>query len=217
MAWTSGIQINVGCNVILYHHYMSMCIPHFASLGFHMVSIYSATWAAVTSIALDRIFLRVSGYLIPRVMWTTRFRNECKSTSSVAGNATDMACKLDDCHIFVIRWMHLHSITRNFNELIYGPSWTILRHIIKNGCGVTIAANTCRRCGVVGSTLTFRSIIWVRIQASLIFTSWSISLQQAEIIGEVLTGRFSSSTAVVHSALATLRGGRLNRVAAYQW
>jgi len=42
------------------------------------------------------------------------------------------------------------------------------------------------RCGVVGSTL--------------IFTSWCISLQQAEITDEVLTGRFSSSTAVVHSA-----------------
>jgi len=47
---------------------------------------------------------------------------------------------------------------------------------------------------------------------SLIFTSWCISLQQAEIAGEVLTGRISSSTAVVHSA--GYPPGRANRVAA---
>jgi len=40
-------------------------------------------------------------------------------------------------------------------------------------------------------------------------------LQQAEITGEVLTGRFSSSTAVVHSA--SYPPGRANQVAAYQW
>jgi len=73
------------------------------------------------------------------------------------------------------------------------------------------------RCGVVGSTLAFGSIGhgFVRIRAPLIFTSWCISLQQAEITGEVLTGRFSSSTAVVHSA--SYPSGRANRVAAYQW
>jgi len=38
---------------------------------------------------------------------------------------------------------------------------------------------------------------------------------QAEITGEVLTGRFSSSTAVTHSA--SFPPGKVNRVAAYQW
>jgi len=59
-----------------------------------------------------------------------------------------------------------------------------------------------KRCGVVCSTYTRFRIhrSWVRIRAPLIFTSWFMSLQQAEITGEVLTGRFSSSTAVVHSA-----------------
>jgi len=42
-----------------------------------------------------------------------------------------------------------------------------------------------------------------------------IGLLQADITGEVLTGRFSSSTAVVHSAIYP--PGRANRVAAYQW
>jgi len=53
------------------------------------------------------------------------------------------------------------------------------------------------RCGVVGSTLTFGSIgHGFEFRAPLIFTLWCISLQQAEITDEVLTGRFSSSTAV---------------------
>jgi len=56
---------------------------------------------------------------------------------------------------------------------------------------------------------------WVRIRAPLSFTSWCISLQQAEITDEVLPGRFSSSTAVVHSA--SYPPGKANRVAAYQW
>jgi len=74
------------------------------------------------------------------------------------------------------------------------------------------------RCGVVGGTLAFGSLIrsWVRIRAPLIFTSRGISLQQAEITGEVLTGRFSSSTAAVHSA-SYPPGRAINRVAAYQW
>jgi len=42
-----------------------------------------------------------------------------------------------------------------------------------------------------------------------------ISLQQAEITGEVLTERFSSSIVVVHSA--SYPPGKANRVAAYQW
>jgi len=72
------------------------------------------------------------------------------------------------------------------------------------------------RCGVVGSTLAFGSIgHGFRNRAPLIFTSWCISLQQAEITGEVLTGRFSSSTTVVHSA--SYPPGRANRIAAYQW
>jgi len=77
--------------------------------------------------------------------------------------------------------------------------------------------NIVGRCGVVGSTYTRFRIhrSWVRIWAPLIFTSWCISLQQAEITGEVLPGRFSSSTAVVHSA--SYPPGRANRVAAYQW
>jgi len=44
---------------------------------------------------------------------------------------------------------------------------------------------------------------------------WCISLQQAEITSEVLTGRFSSSSAVVHSA--SYPPVKANRVAAYQW
>jgi len=40
-----------------------------------------------------------------------------------------------------------------------------------------------------------------------------LSHQQAEIPGEVLTGRFSSSTAIVHSA--SYPPGTANRVAAY--
>jgi len=43
----------------------------------------------------------------------------------------------------------------------------------------------------------------------------TISLQQAEITDEVLTGRFSSLTAAVHSA--SYHPGKANRVAAYQW
>jgi len=45
-----------------------------------------------------------------------------------------------------------------------------------------------------------------------------ISLQQAEITGEVLTGRFSS-TAVVHYSYTSGQsgGGGIDRVAAYQW
>jgi len=43
---------------------------------------------------------------------------------------------------------------------------------------------------------------WIRIRASLTFTSYCISLQQAEITS-------SSLTAVVHSAIATLRGRRI--------
>jgi len=74
------------------------------------------------------------------------------------------------------------------------------------------------RCGVLGSTLAFGSIghvmSWVRIRAPLIFVSWCISLRQAEITGEVLTGRFNSSTAVVHSANCSEE--RANWVAAYQ-
>jgi len=75
---------------------------------------------------------------------------------------------------------------------------------------------TVGRCGVVGSTLAFGSVGHrVRLRAPLNFTSQYISLQQAEITGEVLTGRFSSSTAVVHSA--SYPPGTANRVAAYQW
>jgi len=46
------------------------------------------------------------------------------------------------------------------------------------------------RCGVVGSTLAFESDI---------FISYCISLEQAEITGIVLTGRFSLLPAVFHS------------------
>jgi len=66
-----------------------------------------------------------------------------------------------------------------------------------------------RRRGVVGSTLAFGSIGHVFESEHRLFS------QQAEITGEVLTGRFSSSTAVVHSA--SYPPGRANRVAAYQW
>jgi len=51
--------------------------------------------------------------------------------------------------------------------------------------------------------------------AHRLFSHYSASLQQAEITDEVLTGRFSTSTAVVHSASYPL--GMANRVAAYQW
>jgi len=61
-------------------------------------------------------------------------------------------------------------------------------------------------CGVVRGS-RFRIHRW----APHIFT-WCISLQQAEITGEVLTRRFSSSTAVFHSA--SYPPGRVNRVAA---
>jgi len=100
-----------------------------------------------------------------------------------------------------------------------------IKHHISNNvstCFVIIFIRVIRlfvgRCGVVGSTLAFGSIghgLWARIWAPLIFTSWCISLQQAEITGEVHTERFSSSTAVVHSA--SYPPGRANRVAAYQW
>jgi len=61
-------------------------------------------------------------------------------------------------------------------------------------------------CGVVGSTLAFGSIgHGFYFRAPLIFTSYCISLQQGQITDEVLTGRFSSSTAVVRSAITTLR------------
>jgi len=43
----------------------------------------------------------------------------------------------------------------------------------------------------------------------------ALSLQQAEITGEVLTRRFSMSISVVYSA--SYPPGRANRVAAYQW
>jgi len=51
-----------------------------------------------------------------------------------------------------------------------------------------------------------------RSWAPLIFAS---SLQQTKITGVVLTGRFSSLTAVVHSA--SYPPEKANRVAAYQW
>jgi len=44
---------------------------------------------------------------------------------------------------------------------------------------------------------------------------YCISLQQAEITDELLTVRFSSSIAVVHSD--SYPQGMANRVAAYQW
>jgi len=47
------------------------------------------------------------------------------------------------------------------------------------------------------------------------FNIMCISHQQAEITDEVLTGRFSLSTAVVHSS--SYPPGKANRVAAYQW
>jgi len=54
---------------------------------------------------------------------------------------------------------------------------------------------------------------WVQNPSTAYFHVIVISLEQAEITGEVLTGRFSSSTVVVHSASES----RANRVAAYQW
>jgi len=70
--------------------------------------------------------------------------------------------------------------------------------------------------GVVGSTLAFGSIgHGFESEHRLFSQSYCISLQQAEITGEVLTERFSSSTAVVHSASYPLE--MANQVAAYQW
>jgi len=63
----------------------------------------------------------------------------------------------------------------------------------------------------MGSKLAFESMS----RAPLIFTSWCVSLQQAEITGLVLTGRFISLPVVVHSA--RYPPGKANRVAAYQW
>jgi len=47
------------------------------------------------------------------------------------------------------------------------------------------------------------------------FTLLCIGLQQAEITGVVLTGRFSLLPGVVHSASHPL--GKANQVAVYQW
>jgi len=66
-----------------------------------------------------------------------------------------------------------------------------------------------RRCGVVGSTLAFGSIGHGSNSSTAYFHII------AEVTVEVLTGRFSSSTAVVHSA--SYPPGKANRVAAYQW
>jgi len=65
------------------------------------------------------------------------------------------------------------------------------------------------------STLAFGSVRHGFESEHRLFShhSASISLQQAEITDEVLTGLFSSSTAVVHSA--SYSPGRANRVAAY--
>jgi len=66
-----------------------------------------------------------------------------------------------------------------------------------------------RRCCVVGSTLAFGSI------GHGFELEHRVSLQQAEITGEVLTGRFSSLPIVVDSASYPPR--KANRVAALQW
>jgi len=58
------------------------------------------------------------------------------------------------------------------------------------------------RCGVVGSTLAFGSIGHEFESEQRLFSHQGASAsKQAEITDEVLTGRFSSSTAVVRSAI----------------
>jgi len=61
---------------------------------------------------------------------------------------------------------------------------------------------------VVGNTLAFESMGSNPSTPVLIFTSWYIyiSLQQTDITDEVVTRRFTSSTAVVHSAIPSGEG-----------
>jgi len=66
--------------------------------------------------------------------------------------------------------------------------------------------------GVLGSTLAFGSIGHGFKSEHCLFSHHSACLQQAEITGEVLTGGFISSTAVVHLA-SHPPPGRVNRVA----
>jgi len=61
------------------------------------------------------------------------------------------------------------------------------------------------------STLAFGSIGHGFESEHRLFSHHSISLQQAEVTGVVLTGRFSSSPAVVHST--SYPPGKANRVA----
>jgi len=69
----------------------------------------------------------------------------------------------------------------------------------------------CGRCGVVGSALAFGFKGHGSIRAPLIFTSYGISLHQAEITDVVLIGRLSSLPAhVAHSA--SYQPGKTNRV-----
>jgi len=73
------------------------------------------------------------------------------------------------------------------------------------------------RCGVVDSTLAFGSMGHGFESEHLLFSHHgaSASSKLRSLHGEVFTGRFSSSTAVVHSA--SYPPGRANRIAAYQW
>jgi len=89
----------------------------------------------------------------------------------------------------------------------------IITSLVETNLRIFFGTNIVGLCGVMGSTLAFGLIGHGFESEHRLFAHHS--LQSSKITGIVLTGRFSSLPAVVHSASYSQR--KANRLAAYQW